>query len=122
MRFTLCKKMNAERRPSKEQVDNAWEVLLAACSDPLSDEGHSSDRVFAANTLMEACDDPELVDFPEMLRCLEFGGVIAEFGARCLYVRTGRDGLGWNHAGSDGRPFIVDRANWLAYLSEHQFR
>lgn len=62
---------------------------------------------------MEACDDPELVDFPEMLRCLEFGRVIAEFGARCLYVRTGRDGLGWNHAGPDGRPFIVDRANWL---------
>jgi hypothetical protein len=113
--------MNAVSRPSKEQVDNARLVLLAVCPDPLSDEAHTSDRVFAANTLMEACENPELVDFPEMLRCLEFGGVIAEFGARCLYVRTGRDGLGWNHGGSNGLPFIVDRANWKTYLEEHGF-
>ena len=44
---------------------------------------------------------------------------IAEAGARCLYVRTGRDALGWGSAGSNGLPFILDRQNWEGYLREH---
>jgi len=53
-----------------------------------------------------------------MLRCLDYGGTIAEMGARCLYVRTGRDGLGWTSASGWPLPFVVDRADWERYLRE----
>lgn len=78
---------------------------------------HSAEKCFAAATLMESCERDMQISFADMLRCLDYGGTIAEMGARCLYVRTGRDGLGWAHAGSNGRPFIVDRGDWETYLS-----
>ena len=59
------------------------------------------------------------VTIPDMFRCLDFGGMVAEYGARCLYIRTGRDGVGWSRAESKGLPFIVDRADWESYLHEH---
>jgi hypothetical protein len=68
---------------------------------------------------MEFCERDETVTFADMLRCLDYGGVIAEVGARCLYLRTGRDGLGRAPAGSNNLPFIVDRADWEKYLKEH---
>jgi hypothetical protein len=80
---------------------------------------HDRDKGFAAATLMECCESDSRVTFDDMLRCLDYGGTIAEMGARCLYVRTGRDGLGWAPSGSNGLPFIVDRANWERYLREH---
>jgi hypothetical protein len=67
---------------------------------------------------MEACENNPQITFADMLRCLDYGGTIAEIGARCLYVRTGRDGLHWSPAGSNDLPFIVDRENWEKYLRE----
>ena len=80
---------------------------------------HDRDKTFAAATLMKSCESDSRVTFDDMLRCLDYGGTIAEMGARCLYVRTGRDGLGWAHAGSNGLPFVIDRADWERYLREH---
>jgi len=69
---------------------------------------HSGGKLFAAATLMAACEchDTE-VTFADMLRCLDYGGNIAEMGWRCLCVRTGRDNI------------PIDRAVWEAYLREH---
>jgi hypothetical protein len=69
---------------------------------------HSGEKVFAAATLMEACEhhDSE-VTFADMLRCLDYGGTIAEMGWRCLYVRTGRENM------------PIDRTVWETYLREH---
>lgn len=80
---------------------------------------HDSGKTMAAAVLMEECEHDLQITFSDMLRCLDYGGTIAEMGARCLYVRTGRDGLGWSNAGSNGLPFIVDRRDWESYLHEH---
>ena len=60
-------------------------------------------------------------EFPseELLHLLDFGGLIAEFAARCLYLRTRRDNLLWRTAGSDGLRFIIERADWEAYLAAY---
>jgi hypothetical protein len=63
-------------------------------------------QVVAAHSLMQACEHDLTV-------------TIATVGARCLYVRTGRDGLGWSPGGSNGLPYIIDRADWEVYLHEH---
>jgi hypothetical protein len=55
----------------------------------------------------------------ELLHLLDFGGLIAEFAARCLYLRTRRDNLLWRPAGSDGIRFIIERADWEAYLAAY---
>jgi hypothetical protein len=80
---------------------------------------HGSRKVMAAATLMEYCEHDLKITFDDMLRCLDYGGTIAEMGARCLYVRTGRDGLGWTSASGWPLPFVVDRADWERYLREH---
>ena len=80
---------------------------------------HDRDKTLAAATLMESCESDARVTFNDMLRCLDYGGTIAEMGARCLYIRTGRDGLGWAPAGSNGLPFVVDRDDWERYLREN---
>src|ERR1044072_9253164 len=80
---------------------------------------HGSRKCMAASTLMEHCERDLEITFADMLRCLDYGGTIAEMGARCLYVRTGRDGLGWSNAGTNNLPFIVDRRDWEKYLREH---
>ena len=69
---------------------------------------HSSRKLLAAATLMEACEhhDGE-VTFADMLRCLDYGGTIAEMGWRCLYTRTGRESM------------PIDRTVWETYLREH---
>jgi len=79
---------------------------------------HRGDKVWAAASLMENCERDPRVTFDDMLRCLDYGGTIASMGARCLYVRTGRDGLGWANAGSNGLPFVMDRSDWERYLRE----
>lgn len=71
--------------------------------------------VEAANTLMLACETDDQITLDDLLKCLDFGGVIAEMGARGLYLRTGRDGLGWSHRSSFDA-FKVDRADWEQYL------
>ena len=80
--------------------------------------GNEGDIVFAAATLMEHCESDERIKISDMLRCLDFPGVVAEFGARCLYVRTGRDGLGWTPAG--GKKFLTEKRNWIDYLAENE--
>jgi hypothetical protein len=80
---------------------------------------HTAATVIAAHTLMEACErDPE-VTFEDMLRCLDYRGTIATVGARCLYVRTGRDGHGWTPGAPDGKMYVTDRTDWESYLHEH---
>ena len=80
---------------------------------------HGSRKFIAAATLMEYCEHDLQITFHDMLRCLDYGGMIAEMGARCLYVRTGRDGLGWTSASGWPLPFVVDCADWERYLREH---
>ena len=80
---------------------------------------YSADKVIAAHTLVEACEHDLNVTINDMLRCLDYGGTIATVSARCLYVRTHRDDLGWKPAGSNGLPYVVDRADWEAFLREH---
>jgi hypothetical protein len=70
----------------------------------------------ACDVLAKACEDPDKVTLHDMLRCLEFPGLIAEYGARLLYVRTGREGLGWKCAGANTLPFRTDKEDWTAYL------
>ena len=80
---------------------------------------HGGLKMFAAATLMDHCEHDTRITFDDMLRCLDYGGTIASMGARCLYVRTGRDGLGWTSASGWPLPFVVDRADWERYLREH---
>ena len=72
----------------------------------------------AANCIMEHCEDDGAVTIEDMLRCLDFPETVtSEMGARSLYVRTGRDGLGWN-VPDRFEDFSTDKADWLAYLKE----
>ena len=80
----------------------------------------SAKKVIAAHTLMETCEHDMQVTLQDMLRCLDYGGSIAAVGARCLYVRTGRDGIGWRYDDSGITSFVIDRADWEEYLREHQ--
>ena len=86
---------------SRKQLELAATILLDACKSESKIVGESE------------------VTIAEMLHCLDFSGIIAECGARCLYIRTGRDGLGWSPGESNGLPFIVDRADWETYLHDH---
>src|SRR4051812_11556097 len=93
-------------------LEEARALLFA--SDPK--ERWTLELVAAADVLMKACEDSERVSFDDLLRCLDFPGVIAEFGARGLYVRTGRDSVGWKPATSEGLPFSTSKEDWLRYL------
>jgi hypothetical protein len=76
------------------------------------------DLVIAAKTLMENCEAELEITIDDGLACLDHQGVVAEIGARILYLLTGRDGLGWHHAGHNGLPFHTDKQNWLDYLAK----
>jgi hypothetical protein len=93
-------------------IEEARALLFA--SDPK--ERWTMELLAAANAIIRACENPEKVSFDDMLRCLDFPGVTAEIGARCLYVRTGRDGVGWKPAPTDGVPFSTSKEDWLGYL------
>lgn len=80
---------------------------------------HGKDKVWAAATLMEYCEHDLRITFDDMLCCLDYGGTIATMGARCLYVCTGRYGLGWKTASGCGFVFVTDRADWETWLREH---
>ena len=84
-----------------------------------SDLVHTATTVIAAHTLVEACEHDPDITFEDMLRCLDYRGTIATVGARCLYVRTGRDGLGWKPGAPDSKTYVTDRADWERYLHEH---
>ena len=79
---------------------------------------HSTRKVMAAATFMEYCEHDLRITVDDMLRSLDYGGTIATIGARCLYVRTRRDGLGWTSASDWPLPFVVDRTDWERYLRE----
>jgi hypothetical protein len=71
---------------------------------------HDRDKGMAAGTLLEYYRHDPQFTISDMLRCLDYGGYIAEVGARCLYVRTGRE---------ERDLFVVDRSDWERYLREH---
>lgn len=82
--------------------------------------GNESEIVFSAATLMNHCDKESRITISDMLRLLDIPGTVAEFGARCLFVRTGRNNVGWTTKfGPDG--FIVDKQNWIDWLNENGF-
>ena len=103
----------SKKRPNPYGPNLSVPEALRLIRDP--ELTHGGLKMFAAATLMDYCEDDLQITLDDMLRCLDYGGTIAEFGARCLYVRTGRDGLGWE----PGDPFVVDRADWERYLREH---
>lgn len=70
----------------------------------------------AAFTLMESLENDPTINVDDGLALLDHTGVIAEVGARILYVRTGRDGVGWGVAPENGVPFCVNKSDWLVYL------
>lgn len=80
---------------------------------------HTFDKVFASFTLMDNCAHDLQITLGDMLHCLDYGGTIAEVGARCLHVRTGRNEVGGLGAPMNGLPFVVDRADWESWLREH---
>ena len=80
---------------------------------------HGAAQVIAAHSLMQVCEHDLTVTIDDMLRCLDYGGTIATVGARCLYVRTGRDGHGWTPGAPKGKTYVTDRADWERYLHEH---
>jgi len=80
---------------------------------------HTATTVIAAHSLMQGCEHDLTVTIDDMLRCLDYGGTIATVGARCLYVRTGRDGHGWTSGAPKGKTYVTDRADWERYLHEH---
>jgi hypothetical protein len=84
---------------------------------PAVNEG---DLVVAAFTLLEGLRFGETATVDDGLALLEHPGVIAEVGARILYVLTGRDGLGWGIGDKRGLSFCVDKSDWLAYLNSQQ--
>lgn len=79
---------------------------------------NQTELLMAANALMENCENDATITVDDGLACLDQGGVVAEMGARILYLLTGRDGLGWHHAGYNDLPFHVDKQNWLDYLAD----
>lgn len=81
----------------------------------------TGDKVIAAFTLMDHCEHDMQITLSDMLCCLDYGGVISEVGARCLYVRTGRDGIGWQCSNNNGLPFVVDRADWESWLQSNGY-
>jgi hypothetical protein len=80
---------------------------------------HTATTVIAAHSLMQVCEHDITVTIDDMLRCLDYGGTIATVGARCLYVRTGRDGHCWTSGPPKGKTYVTDRADWERYLHEH---
>ena len=112
------------------------DVLPLRCAIPMSDDQHltfDEARVVLASlqgdayncgievmTIITALDvfsreiraHPEVAN-SELLRLLTWRGVIAEWGARALYNRTGRGDL------AAGLPFIVDISDWERYLAAH---
>lgn len=78
--------------------------------------------VVAADTLMYRCETDPTITVEDGLACLDQGGVVAEIGARILYLLTGRDGLGWHAPGYNGVTFQIDKQNWLDYLANEHDR
>lgn len=75
------------------------------------------DTLFVAGTLMEYCVTDSRVTWEHGYRFLDFPGVIAEFGARILYIKTGRDkNIDEFGALERGGTFSSDKTDWREYL------
>jgi hypothetical protein len=103
---------SAKMKTSIPSLVEARKILFA--SDPMKEPAF--EVLAAADVLMRASESSEKGIVDVLLRCLEFRGVVAECGARGLYVRTGRDGVGWKPALSEGLPFSTSKEDWLDYL------
>ncbi len=60
------------------------------------------------------CESADVIDNSHLLRCLDYGGSVAAWGARGLYAKTGRDGIG---RFTISTAFSTDRSGWENYLS-----
>ena len=59
-------------------------------------------------TLMENCEADSRITWEHGYRFLEIGYLFAEFGARILYVKTGRDEIKFSSCKSDWREFLLE--------------
>ncbi len=66
----------------------------------------SADTLIVAGVMMENCSGNDRITWQHGYRFLDFPGVIAEFGARILYIETKRD----------EQEFTSDKSNWTRYL------
>jgi hypothetical protein len=82
--------------------------------------GNDLPLLYAAMTVMEMCEHEDSITTSDLLRLLDYpDSMSGEMGARALYVRTGRDNLGWKTPGAGDPPFVTDKADWIKYLVEH---
>jgi hypothetical protein len=80
--------------------------------------GNSLALLNAANIVMEMCEHDDSITLSDMLRLLDHPDSISgEMGARALYVRTGRDNLGWKTP-DNVEAFVTDKIDWIKWLSE----
>ena len=96
------------------------EPTIAECLDIIRQGGLRGDEgplIVAAFTLMKHCELDPRISVDDGLQLLDYPGVVAEVGARILYVLTNRNGLGWNHPESG--QFITDRSDWAEYLASN---
>ena len=108
------------RNESTLSFEEARRTLAGVTETAYEDGTELGDVMMALELYTTAiCDHPEVPN-SELLQLLDPGGVIAEFGARCLYLRTGRDELGWQPAGANGLDVIIDRSDWTAYLKQRE--
>jgi hypothetical protein len=80
--------------------------------------GNSLTLSDAAYTVMKMCEHDDSITVSDMLRLLDHPDSISgEMGARALYVRTGRDNLGWKTP-DNIEAFVTDKLDWIKWLSE----
>lgn len=76
--------------------------------------------LYAAVTVMGLAEHDETITISDMLSLLDYPDTLfSEMGARALYVRTGRDNLGWN---APDRPnqFVTDKTEWIKWLADRR--
>ena len=74
-----------------------------------------ADTMVVVGTLLENYHDPRIT-WKHGYRFLEFPGVIAEFGARILYIKTGRDNIDDHGSLENGAVFSTNKLEWRGYL------
>lgn len=74
--------------------------------------------LYAATTVMDLAEHDETITIADILRLLDYpNSLFAQMGARALYVRTGRDNLGWKTP-DHWDQILTDRDEWTKWLSD----
>jgi len=70
--------------------------------------GEDVETFIVVATLMENCDTEPRITWKHGYRFLDLGGLFAEFGARILYVKTGRDDTSFSFSKPNWRKFLLE--------------